>query len=156
MPSTIFQVSKNQMEQDDHLTSYDIAENDYGYFGIDWIGDERDLDDGFDSLENALPKELFESNRTDRSITVRRKNIKMILRRMVNTIRDKANELNEDNILNWRETYMVKSACMNYMGHNALFYYENELMPLNQFIKDIASDDNVTTLYIGAMLDYHL
>ena len=156
MHSTIFQVSKNQMEQDDHLTSYDIAEGDYGYFGIDWIGDERDLDDGFDSLENALPKELFESNRTDRSITVRRENIKMILRRMVNTIRDKANELNEENILNWRETYMVKSACMNYMGHNALFYYENELMSLNQFIKDIASDENVTTLYIGAMLDYHL
>ncbi len=156
MHSTIFQVSKKPMEQDDHLSAYDIAESEYGYYGIDWVGDERSLEDGFDNLEHALPKELFETNSTERTITVRRENIKIILRRMVNAIRDRANELNEDNILNWRETYMVKSTCMNYMDNNDLFYYEDELMPLNQFIKDIAADDDVTTLYVGAMLDYHL
>ena len=74
---------------------------------------------------------------------------------MSNTIRDYANALNEDNITNWLETYNLKRSIENYLDSDDLFYYENEMMGLNQFIKDIATD-NCTTLYIGAMLDYHI
>lgn len=154
MHSVIFQISKTKMEKDDHLSNYDIADYDYGKFGIDWVGEERDYEDGFDALENTLPKEMFKLNRENRTIEVKHEGVKIILRRMINTIRDYANALNENNILNWMETYNLEHSIENYLGNNALFYYENELMSLNQFIKDVSSED-CTTLYIGAMLDYH-
>jgi hypothetical protein len=53
------------------------------------------------------------------------------------------------------ETSNLEHSIENYLGNNALFYYENELMSLNQFIKDVACGDCIT-LYIGAMLDYHI
>ena len=143
------------MEKDDHLSNYDIADYDYGKFGIDWVGDEREDEDGFNGFVNATPSELFTVNRDNRSVTVNRDNVRLILRRMINTIRDYANALNEDNITNWMETYNLEHSIENYLGNNALFYYENELMSLNQFIKDVACGD-CTTLYIGAMLDYHI
>ena len=143
------------MQKEDFLSAYDIAESDYGKFGIDWIGDEREDEDGFDSFLHNTPEELFSLNRDDRTITVNRKNVKTILRRMVNTIRDYANALHEDNIVNWHETYLLEHAIENFLGGNALFYFENELMGLNQFIKDIATDED-TILHIGAMLDYHI
>ena len=119
------------------------------------MGDEREDEDGFNSFVNATPSELFTVNRDNRSVTVNRDNVRLILRRMTNTIRDYANALNEDNITNWMETYNLEHSIENYLGNNALFYYENELMSLNQFIKDVACGD-CTTLYIGAMLDYHI
>lgn len=143
------------MEKDDHLSNYDIADYDYGKFGIDWVGDEREDEDGFNSFVNATPSELFTVNRDNRSVTVNRDNVRLILRRMTNTIRDYANALNEDNITNWMETYNLEHSIENYLGNNALFYYEDELMSLNQFIKDVACGD-CTNLYIGAMLDYHI
>ena len=155
MHSTIYQVSKKRMEQDDHLSVNDIADYDYGKFGIDYIGDERDDEDGFDSLEYTLPKEMFAINCDDRSMTVNHDGAKIILRRIINTIRDAANNLNEDNISNWLETYKLQHAIENYLGGNSLFYYENELMSLNQFIRDVAAED-CNTLYIGAILDYHI
>lgn len=154
MHSTILQISKTKMEQDDHLSNLDIAEYDYGKFGIDYCGEEREDEDGFDALENALPKEMFTVNRDNRTITVNRDNVKQILRRIINTIRDYANAINEDNILNWRETDLLQYSIQNYMLNNALFYYENVMMGLNQFIKEVAAE-KCTTLYIGAMLDYH-
>ena len=66
MHSTIFQVSKQKMEKDDHLSNYDIADYDYGKFGIDWVGDEREDEDGFNSFVNATPSELFTVNRDNR------------------------------------------------------------------------------------------
>lgn len=155
MHSTIFQISRKRMTKDDYLSSYDIAESDYGKFGIDWIGDEREDDDGFDSLQHATPEELFTVNRDKRTIKINREQVKTILRRMVNTIRDHANALNEDNIINWKETYTLEHSIENYLGGNALFYFENELMGLNQFIKDVATE-KYTTLHIDAMLDYHI
>ena len=143
------------MEKDDHLSNYDIADFDYGKFGIDWVGDEREDEDGFDCFENSTPKELFTVNRENRTVTVNRDNARLILRRMAYTIRDYANALNEDNIVNWTETYKLEHAIENYLGNNALFYYENELMSLNQFLKDVACED-CTVLHIGAMLDYHI
>lgn len=143
------------MEKDDHLSNYDIADYDYGKFDIDWVGDEREDEDGFNGFVNATPSELFTVNRDNRSVTVNRDNVRLILRRMTNTIRDYANALNEDNITNWMETYNLEHSIENYLGNNALFYYEDELMSLNQFIKDVACGD-CTTLYIGAMLDYHI
>ena len=156
MHSTIFQVSKKTMEQDDHLSQNDIAEYYYGKFGIDYIGDERDDDDGFGELEYILPKEMFSINRNNRSLTINHGGTKEILKRILNAIRGAANKLNEHNITNWLETYWLKNTIENYLGGDSLFYYEDELMPLNQFIKDIAADDDVTTLYVGAMLDYHV
>ena len=115
MHSTIFQISKTKMEQDDHISCYDFPEYFCGKFGIDWVGDELDDEDGFISLESCTPSELFTINRENRSITVNRDNIKLILRRMSNTIRDYANALNEDNITNWLETYNLKRSIENYL-----------------------------------------
>lgn len=155
MHSAIFQISKNKMEKDDHLSGLDLSEYNYGKFGIDYVGDEWEDEDGFDKLVNNIPSELFTVNRENRSITVNRNNIKLILRQMVETIRKTANELNEDNIVDWYQTYKLEHVIENYMDNNALFYFENELMGLNQFIKDVTTQD-CTTLYIGAMLDYHI
>ena len=155
MHSTIYQIAKTQMEQEDHLSGLDLLEHDYGKFGIDYVGDEREDWDGFDSFVNDTPSELFTVNRDNRSITVNRDNIKLILRQMVNAVHDAANEINEDNITHWKESYLLQQTCENYLGGNALFYFENELMGLNQFIKDVTTQD-CTTLYIGAMLDYHI
>ena len=156
MHSTIFQISKTKMEKDDHLSNCDITDYDCGKFGIDYVGGDRTDEDGFADFESIRLAELFTLNRDNRSVTVNRDNIKAILRKMANIIKEKANALNEDNILNWRETYDLKNYIENLTGGNYLFYYENELMGLNHFIKDIANDKDVTTLYIGAMLDYHI
>ena len=155
MHSTIFQVGKTRMEKDDHLSPEDISDYDYGKFGIDWIGDEREDENGFECLVNTLPGEMFSVNKDDRSVTVRREGVKTVLNQMVNTIRDIANNLNERNITNWLETYNLQNAIENYTGGSCLFYYQDELMGLNQFIKDVAVDD-CTTLHVGAMLDYHI
>ena len=155
MHSTIFQIAPQRVKRDDFLSSFDIADYDYGNFGIDYVGDEREDEDGFETFEGILP-ELFILNRGKRTVTVNRDNIKAVLHKMVSIIREKANILNEDNILNWRETYDLKNYIEDLTGGNNLFYYENELMGLNQLIKDIACDEKVTTLYIGAMLDYHI
>ena len=108
------------MEKDDHLSNYDIADYDYGKFGIDWVGDEREDEDGFNGFENATPSELFTVNRDNRSVTVNRDNVRLILRRMTNTIRDYANALNEDNITNWMETYNLEHSIENYLGSRTL------------------------------------
>lgn len=156
MHSTIFQISKTKMEQDDHISCYDFSEYFCGKFGIDSVGYERDDEEGFVNLESCIPSEIFTVNRDNRSITVNQDNIKLILRQMVETIRKTANELNEDNIVDWYQTYKLEHVIENYLGNNALFYYENELMGLNQFIKDVVATHDCTTLYIGAMLDYHI
>ena len=155
MHSTIYQISRKTVVEDDHMDLYDIHENDYGRYGIDWVGDERDDEDGFDGLESALPKEMFAVNRENRTITVKPEGVKVVLRQMIDAIQKAANALNEDNILNWQDTYNVREALNNYLDGSALFYFDDELMSLNQFIKDVASSD-CTTLYVGAMLDYHI
>ena len=140
---------------DDHLSNFDIEDYDYGKFGIDWVGDEQEDEDGFDSFENSTPSELFTVNRENRTVTVNRNNVRLVLGRMASTIKDHANALNEDNIVYWTNTYMLKHSIRNYLGNDALFHYEDELMNLNQFIKEVACDDCIT-LHIGAMLDYHI
>ena len=143
------------MEQDDHLTCYDIADSDYGMYGIDYVGDERDDEDALESLENALPKEMFDINRKKRSVTVRREGIKIVLRQMVSAIRDSADALNEDNVTDWMMTFRLRMSIENYKNGHCLFHFDGETQSLNQFICDIAAGD-ADTLYLGAALDYHI
>lgn len=165
MHSRIYELKKTK-EDENNLEENSIECSDMDRYGIDYVA-EIDASDTAESIEwlkscyqdtieidmNAGtlrftdPKKLMESSFSEFQAAL--KNLSGM------TIDDFVKEYPENNIMNGIG-FAMWQLNKAYADHSGFYIYtENELKPLNAFVRGFVGDITEQTFYIGNVLDYH-
>ena len=159
MHSRIFQITKEQAEQENYLNENTLEQGDTA--SIDYCA-EIDLKDREESIaylvDSILPKGMF--TRLGANILRYNGGMEQWKEETVAKIREKAAALTTDNYFRFGELYTLKNAVENPLDTAYLFYTDKEGLQSwadqsYDFMCMVNELEEGALLYIGGVIDYH-
>ena len=159
MHSRIFQITKEQAEQENYLNENTLEQGDTA--SIDYCA-EIDLKDREESIaylvDSILPKGMF--TRLGANIIRYNGGMEQWKEEMVAQIKEKAAALTADNYFRFGELYTLKNAVENPLDTAYLFYTDKEGLQSwadqsYDFMSFVNGLEAGTLLYIGGVIEYH-
>ena len=158
MHSRIFQISTEPVDKDCYLDENTLAQGDYSFYDYCAnIDDEERKEDIANLVEYALPKGMFELTSED---TIRYLGgIEQWKKEYVANVRQKAEALTVENMLEWGTTYYLNRAIKNPLDTDYYFYLDGSgcqsfAEASFVFMEFVCTLESGTTLYIGGVIDY--
>ena len=162
MHSRIFQVSLQPVKKEDYAVSSDFYDNSSDF--ADYIGDELD---GTERMENIgylaeVLSDIFDFNKRSRVLVYKGEEaMKKFKEAWAAAIREKAEVLTADTILDWYKRYQVEKLCRK--THLDTCYRfcivdwcDGVAEPMEDLISFVAERmKQGDKLYVGAVIDYH-
>ena len=162
MHSRIFQVSLQPVKKEDYAVSSDFYDNSSDF--ADYIGDEID---GSERRENIgrlakVLSDIFDFDKRSRVLVYKGEEaMKKFKEAWAAAIREKAEVLTADNIINWDVRYQVEKLCRK--THLDTCYrfcivdwFDSVAEPMEDLIGFVDQKmKKGDKLYVGAVIDYH-
>lgn len=158
MHSKIFQITTDEIEREDFITSGSFEYEEFHHFG-DYLEDVKEFEEEeiMQQLDSTL-KGIFK--REGRVLTYL--GAEDFVNEWIIQLKDRVAELDNKNIKDWMYVWKLRHLFTDtHLESNYRFYcgnsYGTSAVPLGEFIRDVYANHKAgDILYIGGIVDFHI